>query len=52
MKVFFQAFVNFETNYRTKDLLVAKFFYNNTQNASLSYTLFEVNYNYYLYNLF
>ena len=43
IKVYLRAFVNFEQNNETKLLLMAKFVYNNTKNASTSYTPFKLN---------
>ncbi len=43
MEAYFRAFVNFEKNDWARLLLMAKFVYNNAKNASISYTLFELN---------
>ena len=40
---YFWAFVNFKQNNKARFLSMAKFVYNNTKNASTSYTLFELN---------
>ena len=46
MEVQFQFFVNFEQNDWARLLPMAKFAYNNAQNASSGYTYFELNYGY------
>ena len=43
IRVYFQAFVNFEQNNWIRFLLMARFAYNNTKNASIKYILFEHN---------
>ena len=47
IKAYFQAFVNFEQNDWTWLLFMAKFAYNNTKNASIGHTSFELNCGYY-----
>ena len=47
MEAYLQAFINFEQNYWAKLLLVAKFAYNNTKNASTGYIFFKLNCGYY-----
>ena len=49
MEAYFWAFVNFEQNNWVRFLLMVEFAYNNTKNASISYTFFKLNYGYYLY---
>ena len=48
MKAYLQAFVNFEQNNWAQLLLMAKFAYNNTKNASTGFTPFELNCKYHL----
>ena len=43
MKVYFWAFVNFEQNNWARLVSIAEFAYNNAKNASIGYTLFELN---------
>ena len=43
MEAYFQAFINFEQNDLVRLLLMAKFVYNNTKNASTSHLSFELN---------
>ncbi len=47
MKVYLQAFVNFEQNNWARLLLIAEFIYNNTKNTSIGHTPFELNYDFY-----
>lgn len=47
MKVYLQAFINYEQINQVKLILIAKFAYNNAKNASNSHTPFELNYDYY-----
>lgn len=47
MKAYFRAFVNFEENDWVKLPPMAEFAYSNTNNASISHMLFELNYGYY-----
>lgn len=43
MKAYFRAFVSFEQNNWARFLPIIKFTYNNTKNASINHTLFELN---------
>ena len=43
MEVYLRIFVNFEQNVWARLLLMAKFAYNNTKNASTGYTPFKLN---------
>ena len=43
MKVYLQAFINFEQNDWARLLPIAEFVYNNAKNLSTSYTPFELN---------
>ena len=43
MKIYLQAFVNFEQNYWARLLLMAEFAYNNVKNTSTGHTPFEFN---------
>ncbi len=47
IKVYLRAFINWEPDDWTKLLPIAEFAYNNIKNASTSYTLFELNCDYY-----
>ena len=47
METYLQIFVNFKYNDSARLLQMAKFAYNNTKNASISYTPFELNCGYY-----
>lgn len=49
MKAYLQAFVNIEQNNRAKLLLIVEFIYNNANNTSIGYMLFELNRGYYSY---
>ena len=42
MKVYLQAFVNFEQNNWAQFLFMAEFAYNNAKNANIDYTLFKL----------
>lgn len=46
IKVYFQVFTNFEQDDWARLLPMAKFTYNNANNASTNHTLFELNYGY------
>ena len=46
MEAYLRAFVNFKQNNWAKLLPMAEFAYNNTQNASIGHTPFELNYGY------
>ena len=48
MEAYLQAFVNFEQNDWARLLTMAKFAYNNTKNASIGHTPFELNCGYHL----
>ena len=48
MKVYLQAFVNFEQNDWVRLFPIVEFAYNNAKNASTGHTLFELNCRYYL----
>lgn len=50
--VYLCTFVYQQQNNQAKLLLIAKFVYNNIKNTSTNHTLFELNYNYYLYIFF
>ena len=43
MEAYLRAFVNFEQNNWARLLLIAEFAYNNAKNASIGFTLFELN---------
>ena len=47
IEAYFRAFVNFEQNDWARLLPIAKFVYNNAENASTGHTLFKLNYDYY-----
>ena len=47
MEAYLLAFVNFKQSDWAKLLSMAKFTYNNTKNASIGYTSFELNCGYY-----
>ena len=49
MEAYFQAFANFKQNDWAQLLLMAEFAYTNVINASIGYTLFELNCGYHLY---
>ena len=49
IEVYLRAFINFKQNNWARLLLMAEFAYNNTKNASTSYTPFELNCGYYPY---
>ena len=49
IKVYFQAFVNFEQNDLAWLLPIAEFIYNNAKNANTGYILFELNCRYYFH---
>lgn len=49
---YFWAFINYKLNNWAKFLLIAKFIYNNTKNASIGYIFFKFNYSYYFYILY
>ena len=49
MKLYFQAFINFEYSDWAKFLPIAEFTYKNTKIASISYILFQFNYKYNFY---
>ena len=46
MEAYFRAFVNFEQNDWTRFPPMAEFAYNNTKNASIGHTPFELDYDY------
>ena len=48
MQAYLQAFVNFKQNNWARLLLMAKFAYNNTKNASSGHMFFKLNYGYHL----
>ena len=52
IKVYFQAFVNFEQNKWARLLLMAKFAYNNAKNTSIGHTPFKLNCGYHLHVFF
>ena len=52
MKVYFCYFVNSEQNNWARLLSMAKFAYNNSKNASIGYTLFELNCGYHSWVFF
>lgn len=43
MEAYLQAFVNYEQNYWSKLLPIARFAYNNAKNANTKYISFELN---------
>ena len=49
MEAYLRALVNFKHNNWDKLLLMAKFAYNNTKNASIGHTPFELNCGYHFY---
>ena len=49
IEAYLQAFINFQQNNQTQRLLITKFTYNNTKNASIGYMSFELNCKYHLY---
>lgn len=49
MEVYLYAFVNFKQNNQARLLLIAKFAYNNTKNASTNHIPFDINCGYYLF---
>ena len=50
--MYLKTFINWKQNNWAKLLPMAEFIYNNGKNASTGYTLFELNYGYYLKVLF
>ena len=52
MEAYLQAFVNFKQNDWARFLLMAEIAYNNTKNANIGYTLFELNCGYYSWILY
>ena len=48
MEAYLRVFVNYKQNNWARFLLMAKFAYNNVKNTNTGYTLFELNYGYYL----
>ena len=47
MEAYFWAFINFKQNNWARFFSMAKFAYNNTKNANIGHTPFELNYGYY-----
>ena len=52
IEVYLWAFVNFEQNNLARLLSIAGFAYNNTKNANIGHTAFELDYNYHRYVFF
>ena len=52
MKAYLQAFINFKQNNWARLLLIAEFAYNNTKDASIGHTPFELNYGYHPWILY
>ena len=46
MEVYFYVFMNWKQNDWARFLLMAEFVYNNSKNANISHTPFELNYGY------
>ena len=49
IEAYLRAFANYEQNNWARLLLKAEFSYKNVKNTSTSYTLFKLNYSYYLF---
>ena len=47
MKAYFRVLVQYKQDNWAKFLLIAEFTYNNVKNTSMTYTLFELNFEYY-----